>query len=189
MELEEALKKAAEIVERAKLPQDLRAPAFERALESLMGTAGGAPRHAPADAKHPIAPASSESAPLSAIAAKLGISEDAVAETFDVKDGNLDVVLGYSKLATGTAAGARQLALLVAAGRQAAGLDPDGWTATAEIRAICKEFGKFDEANFGATIAKMHQPFSFSGSGASRKVKMTRAGWEQAKQLVEELTA
>lgn len=189
MELEQALKRAAEIVENAKLPADLRATAFEKALDSLMGTSS-ATSGASAGSSKPATPAApTGSDPISLIAKKLGTGTDVASEVYEVKDGTLDVILGTSRLADGVAAGARQLAVLVAAGRQAAGLESDGWTPTGEIRAICKEFNKFDQANFATTISELDQWFSISGKGVSRKVKMTRAGWEYAAQLVDELTS
>ena len=189
MELTEALKQAAKIVEEADLPADLRTAAFEKAVDSLMGSPVGA---APAQARTLTGPTLGGTASqggLHAIALRLGLSKDVIDEVFEVKDNTLDVILGYSRIASGTAAGARQLAVLVVAGRQAAGIDADGWTSAGEIRAICKEFNKFDQANFASTIAGMHQWFSVSGTGQSRKVKMTRAGWEHAAQLVTELTS
>ncbi len=187
MDLEDALKKASEIVEQADLPADLRPTAFQKAFDSLMGSAS------PAASPYAGIPAKQDagsvaSGGLEATAQKLSLPLEVVAEVFDISDGTLDVVVGFSRLADGDAAGTKQLAVLVAAGRQAAGIDSDGWTSAAEIREICKDFGKFDQANFGSTLKGMDKWFSISGSGRDRKVKMTRAGWEHAADLVRALT-
>jgi len=188
MELTEALKRAAEIVDEAKIPDDLRSAAFQKAVDTLMAPAPETPAARGSAAAAPSTTASPRGG-LLAISQKLGLSVDVVDEVFQVADGTLDVILGYSRIASGRAAGARQIAVIVAAGRQAAGLDGDGWTPVSAIREICKEFNKFDQANFATTIVEMDQWFSVSGTGASRKVKLTRAGWEHAAQLVSELTS
>ena len=152
-----------------------------------MGSAPGASApHDGISAKPDAGAAASDG--LGAIAQKLSLPPEVVAEVFDISSGTLDVVIGFSRLADGDAAGTKQLAILVAAGRQAAGIDTDGWTPAAEIREICKEFGKYDQANFGSTLKSMDRVFSISGSGRDRKVKMTRAGWEHVADLVSELT-
>lgn len=187
MELKEALRQAAKIVEEAGIPDDLRATAFQWAVDSLMTPLADV-ASTPASPRRGPATGAGSGAGITAIAQKLGLPVELVGEVFEVKDGVLDVILGYSRIADGVAAGARQLAVLVVAGRQAAGIDADGWTHVSEIRAICKEFNKFDQANFASTVVALDQWFGISGSGQSRKVKMTRAGWEQAAQLVTELT-
>lgn len=189
MELTDALKQAAKIVDDAGLPADLRAAAFQKAVDSLMGST---PPPASGSGTSGVDTGAARAVPradLDAVATKLGVTTDVVDEVFEIKDGTLDVILGYSRIASGVAAGARQLAVLVVAGRQAAGIDADGWTAVGEIRSICKEFNKFDQANFASTVAGMDKWFSISGTGQGRKVKMTRAGWEHAAQLVAELTS
>jgi hypothetical protein len=190
MNITEALQQAAGIVEGAGLPADLRVAAFEKAVDALLGspTATGVGRGVSAGVET-TAPAAGLTSALSCISRKLGVDEEVVSEVFDVRDGSLDVILGYSRFADGVAAGARELAVLVVAGRQASGIDADGWTSVVEIREICKEFNKFDEANFASTVTKMGDVFGISGKGLTRKVKMSRAGWEKAKQLVEKLTA
>jgi len=50
-----------------------------------------------------------------------------------------------------------------------------------------KEFNKFDQANFATTIGAMSEYFSISGGRSNKKVRLTRAGWERAKALVQEL--
>jgi hypothetical protein len=187
MELEAALKQAAAIVEGADLPSDLRATAFAKAIDSLMGTSAVPSGLAGSSAGREKGPRAGGE--MRAIADKIGLAEDVVSEVYDVKDGTLDVILPYSRIAKGAAPGARQLAVLVVAGRQAAGIDGDGWTAVAEIRAICKEFNRYDSANFASTVLEMGEWFSISGSGSVRRVKLTRAGWEHSTQLLDELTA
>lgn len=188
MDLTEALKEAARIVEEADLPTDLRAAAFQKAVDSLMGPLVAAASPPVFDTPSSSIGRGAQSG-IQAIAQKLGLPVEVVSEVFEIKDGALDVILGYSRIAAGAAAGTRQLAVLVAAGRQAAGIDADGWTPVSGIRSICKEFNKFDQANFASTVVEMDQWFSISGTGQSRKVKMTRAGWEQATLLVAELTS
>lgn len=186
MELREAMKQAAAAVEEAGLPEDLRQIAFKTALDSLLGvgqaTSGAA-------TPPPVATSAVMSDDrLGMVASKLGMSVEDVAEVIHCDESAADIVVGYSRLASGKAAGVRQIALLICAARQASGLDPDGWTATSAIRDVAKEFNKFDEANFAGTLKEMDKEFNFQGSGAGRKLRLTRKGWEDVKALVAELT-
>ncbi|MDA3935864.1 MAG: hypothetical protein PF636_03230 [Actinomycetota bacterium] len=185
MDFKEALEKAAAIVEEAKIPDDLRVAAFEKTLESLTGPVPAPQAHCAPVQNENAQPASGE---LESIAQKLDVPLDVIAEVYEVSDGTLDVILGYSRLSPKMKAGTEQLAILIAAGRQAAGLDPDGWTTVGTIRDICKDFNKLDGPNFATTISSMDQWFSISGNGRNRRVKVSRAGWEHAKQVVITLT-
>jgi hypothetical protein len=190
MDIGQALREAAEIVEGAELRAEYRVAAFEKTLVALLELGSVRGGTAPASMSSELEPANvGAQGPLAAIAHKLGVDGEVISEVYELRDGAIDVILAHSRIAEGMSAGARQIAMLVAAGRQAAGLEADGWTEAGEIREICKEFGKYDQANFSSTLGNMHDYFSMSGRGATRKVRLTRAGWEFAKRLIEELTA
>jgi len=189
VDISEALRQAEKIVDEAAVKADLRVVAFGKTLDVLLGSARGGDAGATSSDSGFAPPSQGDQEPLTSIARKLGVDVEAVSEVYEVRDGSFDIILGHSRFAEGMSTGARQLAVLVAAGRQAAGLDADGWTDGADIRAICKEFGKYDQANFSGTLTSMHDNFSLSGKGSARKFKLTRAGWEYAKKLIQELTA
>lgn len=68
---------------------------------------------------------------------------DAVSEVFHIENGELELSIGTAKLPAAKTAGAKRIALLVAAGRQAGGWDPE-WTDVGEIRTIAERYGKYD---------------------------------------------
>lgn len=185
------LKAAAEAVKESGVPANLRAPAFEKAVDLL--SPGEAERADITDDKQTEdkrkrkhdegAVDSTDLVPR--IAAKLKVDQQLVEDVYAVDDGELKVVVAASKLEKTKAGATKQLALLVAAGRQGAGLET--WTQSDELREVAKDFGKFDVTNFGKQLRELDDPFNFTGSGTNIKVKVNRGGWEAATALVTKL--
>jgi hypothetical protein len=107
---------------------------------------------------------------------------------FDVEDEDLRVIVAPSRLPTKKSAATKVLAVLVAAGRQAGGFD-DGWTSSAKIRDVCRDYGKLDGPNFATALGAMKHEFAFRGKGSHREVKVTRPGFVQAHRFVSEFTS
>lgn len=179
------LRRAQKVVDDAKVSDDLRAAAFAKAFDSLA-----------VDRLPVAAEPEPESRPISQspggdifdrISAKLQVDRDLVADIYYENDGDLGISVPSSRLARSTTAGAKQLALLVAAGRQASGLD-EQWTQSEQLREICQYFGKFDTGNFGKTLASMDDVFQLKGKGVSREVRVKQPGFEQAAELVRSLS-
>jgi hypothetical protein len=182
-QVEEVLRQAAEAVANAGIPDDLRAAAFERAVELIAGTTptdqAGAP---PSSARGPEVAGT----PIETIATKLKLDTELVGEAFHVDDnGELRLSFGPSKLEHQKSKATKQIALLLAAGRQGSGQEE--WTETRTIRDAVQDFGKHDQANFATTITEMDDFFSMSGSGQSRKVKLNRTGFEEASKLIQQI--
>lgn len=186
MEIHEILIRAKNDVEQAELPEALVPIAFTKAVEHLMALALAAQGLSPEKTTFkPLATAESETL-LAKIASQLKLGMETVTEVYEEdEESGLIVIVGAGRLNSGKAQGTRQLALLVAGGRQLAELE--GWTDTGEIRRSCEAYGKFDSANFAATIGNMEKVFNFRGQGRQRKVRLNRVGEEQLKRLVEEL--
>ena len=72
----------------------------------------------------------------------------------------------------------KEIALLIAAGRQA--VVPDERTSARVIRDAVDTYGKRDEANFAGTIAEMDDVFNITGNGQQRRVKVNLTGFEKA---------
>jgi hypothetical protein len=178
---------AVKAVEGANVPDDLRVMAFEKSLEALMGAAGletGTPERQVASGSTDVAvPVDGPSLPT--IAARLNLDLELVNELYYVDGDSLNLALAASKLDPKKAAGTQQIAILVAAGRQAGGWDE--WTAVARIRAVSRDYGRFDEANFASTIKRMGDVFSFRGRPRQLEVRLTRPGYERAADLAREL--
>ena len=179
----EILKAAHGAVVAAGLPQEFQGLAFEKAIELLAGTTAVSPSGTGTGLIDPIGGGDDKT--LAKIAGKLGVSVDAVGEVFHVDGEALALGLATSKLSTVKATAVKEIALLVAAGRQGGGWDAE-WTETGAIRPIVEAYGKLD-GNFAATITGMADDFSFSGNAAGRKVKLKRKGFENATALVKRL--
>jgi hypothetical protein len=180
-EVSRILRQAAEVVKAADIPNELRPTAFGKAVDLLAGRPvtetkvpkqGGTPE-----------PESAET--LDKIAAKLGLDREAIDEIFEVEDGDVKLTIAPAKLEAQKTKGAKQVALLVAAARQAAGVED--WTTQDTIRVVAIDYNKFDSPNFAQTLSELGDYFSFSGAGRGRRLKMRRAGFEEAAALIERL--
>ncbi|MGH8983714.1 MAG: hypothetical protein ACRDY6_07540 [Acidimicrobiia bacterium] len=123
---------------------------------------------------------------MARIAARLNLSLELVSEVFVVDGEQLELVVGSQRLHQARSRGTEQVALLVAAGRQAAGLD-DSWTETERIREWCDLYRRYDAANFASTIRGMDDVFNIRGPSRNRTVRLTPNGWRRAAALVVEL--
>jgi hypothetical protein len=189
--VKEILVSAHAAVEEAGLPAELQEVAFAKAVDLFASEAG----ISPADkkpAKKPTTPAGSAGAEgsterLEQIASALSIEQAEVEEAshIDAED-ELKLSFNAPRLANGSSAATKQVALLLAAGRQEGGWDT--WTETKLIRSTCDELRVLSSGNFANTIADMGDVFSFSGSGRDRKVKIKRKGLQDAAALIRDLT-
>jgi hypothetical protein len=187
--LKEMFAEVLEALEEAQVPDALREAAFMAGVRVLSAapqlsddtTDSGALRR-------PRAAVSIAGKPIEAIAAKLGLELEAVAEVFHDDGGKLGIGVAPAKLAKGHAAATKQIALLLASGRQAGGYD-DAYTRVSEIREMCRDFGRLDPGNFSTTVTEMTQDFTFKGKGQTRQVHVTKPGWANARDLVMSLTS
>lgn len=126
---------------------------------------------------------------LGRVASGLKIPRDVVELVYDSKDGQLGVVLSPRRLASDKANATRQIAQIVAAGRQAAGIEE--WTPMAAVRAVVSDYGRLDSGNFAAHVqgGGLDHAFLFRGKGLGREVKVTRGGMEAAAELIVRLSA
>ena len=185
-EVKQMIKDAVKAVEEANVPDDLRVAAFEKSVDALIGAgdldvADASPR----EARPPAAATNGPS--LAAVASRLGLDLGLVEEVYYVDDNELGLALAPSKFPSKKAAGTMQIALLFAAGRQAGGWEE--WTPVGSIRAACRDYGRFDAANFATTIKRMGSVFSFRGKARQLEVRVTRPGYEQAAELARDLSA
>jgi hypothetical protein len=191
--LTEQLRQAVQAVEDAKVPQDLRAAAFTRALDVLAG--GGSPAKTSSattpvktrSGAQDIAPSAGEA--TARLAVKLGVDVATAEKVFDIDEDGLHLIVAPSKFGPTTKEAILQIARLVIAGRQAAGLDAE-WTTSAIVRAATEDRGKADPGNFSAYIRTLDgEGFRIRGNGALREFKANAAGFERAGALVTELAA
>lgn len=194
------VRRAGRVVDEAELPEALRAHAFERTLDLLLAEAGlGAPVEersplprpprdvlAAADAVAPVGAAGPEG-PLDRIARKAGIAAEAAKGVYRLEHDGVSLVVADRRLDRNKATGARQITLLVAGGRQAAGFEE--WTNLAHAREVCAVYNRLDSKNYAATVKSMADVFNFHGQGIRREVRLTMPGWDEWADLVRRLAA
>ena len=191
-ELHERLRQAAEILEQADLPEDLRSVAFEHVLGSL-----GVVEHAAASDHRPLAGVGAASVKalssalsggdlLSKIAVALGLDRDPVARVYEEDDGQVQLIVKRAMLLEPNkkAASIRQVALLVVVGRQAAGSEEH--TSYDVIREECRELKVYDAANFATEVAKLE--FRTSGGRNSKEARANRHHYDDAADLIRRMT-
>ena len=148
-----------------------------------VGAAPSPPIQSPTAGSTPAA--SDEQDVLGRIGAVLKLDRDILELVYDVQDGEPQLVLTSKKLVSNKAQAARQLAQLVAAARQAAGLEE--WTSVAPIRRVVSDYGRLDTNNFAAAIQQMDKVAVLRGKGMAREVKITKPGMEDTAALIRTL--
>jgi len=185
--IEEILREAAAAVAAADIPEDLRSVAFGKAVDLIVGV----PSMSQVDttAEHRSGRQQREEGsmgtPLAMISRKFETEIEVIAEAFEVEDGVPQLTIPRSKLATSKKAATKQIALLVAAARQAA--EVEDWTESKTLRESADAYGKYNSPNFAAAISELEDDFSFSGKGRTRRVKVRRDGFKTAGALVKQL--
>jgi hypothetical protein len=123
---------------------------------------------------------------LANVGERLELTGPQLEELYALDGAELDLVVSPARLPSSVAAATRDIALLVAAGRQARG---EEWTPGAAIRAVCADYRRYDEANVARAVGDMEEEFRFRGRGRSREMRLTRPGWDRARALARRLTA
>lgn len=121
------------------------------------------------------------------IASRAGLEVERAKDIYRVDGDEVSLVMGSKGLDKSPAKATRAIALLVVGGRQAAGSEE--WTSLSVVREACEQYGRLDAKNYAATVKKMGDVFSFSGSGARTEVRMSVPGWESWQALLQDLVA
>ncbi|SRR6266508_605079 len=185
--IEEILREAAAAVAAADVPEDLRSVAFGKAVDLIAGfpTASDTGANVERRPRRQQRQAGSTGNPLEMISGKFEAEIDVIDEAFEVEDGVPQLTIPRSKLANAKKAATKQIALLVAAARQAA--EVEDWSESTMIRETVERYGKYNGPNFAAAVSELEDDFSFSGKGQSRRVKVRREGFKNAGTLVKQL--
>ena len=175
-------------INEAKISDDLRTIAFDKAVELLAGQSASPSKRAPVALPGGKATGATGDEPVVLkIARKLALPAEAVAEIYSEDEhGGVQLVVGVGKLDTATAAATKQLALLVSGGRQLA--EVEEWTSTKTIRQVCVHYGRFDRPNFAKTLKQMDEAFSFKGKGQQLDIRLHQRGIDRLKRLITSLT-
>ncbi len=178
------LRAALQAVDEAEIPSELRPVAFAKAFETLTRDSAGQPASSATDR-----PPQAGQEGLQSIASRLGLPLSTVENAFVIESGRAELVIPPSRFEAAKSRATEQIALLVAAARQGAGLDDDGWTAVDHIREACEHFKRHDSSNFATTIKDMEDVLTVRGAGRDRKVRMTAPAWHRAAELLSTLVA
>jgi hypothetical protein len=133
----------------------------------------------------PAAPAVASGDVVDKMSAVLKVDRDTLDLVYALQEGEPHVVVSAKKIAPNKALAARQLGHLVAAARQAAGLEE--WTSAATIRKVVTDYGRLDSGNFASAIQQMDNVAVIRGKGQQREVKITKPGMEAAGELIKSL--
>ena len=178
------LREAMKAVEDAKIDDDdMRQIAFREAI--ALAAAGQAP-----SAPSMTAPLSAnESAikhktgdSIGAIASRLGISADEADRIFHVDVDSLELTAPVAALTSQKRAATQEIAFLVTAGRQAAGID-DLETDAETVRSVCEHYKKLDSPNFSSTIRDLNGVLTVREKGRKKYLKMTQPAWDKASEV------
>jgi hypothetical protein len=186
MDITTILVEARRAVENAELPAELQQTGFAKAIDLLSPVERGTlPQRGIASRQSLPLHLEKGSSALDSLADKLTIDVSVIGEIYHEQDGELEVTVPVGKLEAGKMAGTRQLALLVTAGRQGAGLEE--YTSIEKIRAFAELYKRYDSPNFSRTVEGMKDEFSIRKDGKRRLLRVSRPGWEAAAKLIREL--
>lgn len=194
----EALKAAHKAVKDSGIPKELQAVALGKASDAFLGNATPPPPAAPqGSGKTDPPPAADKTTsraspdtrtPIGKIAAELKLDEGEVADVFEIDGEELLLTLRRDQLSEQKGPAMRQVALLVSAGRQAAGLDEDR-THTDLIRAACTDLGVLDKNAYRDEMGKLGNYVTSKAKGQfGREFRVTRHGKNEAASLVKRMT-
>jgi hypothetical protein len=190
VDVKDILRRAAEEVEASGVSEEFREAAFSKAVDLIARPAIGSSDTGMQSGSISLpqggvgVPARTETI-LRKIASRLKLADDVVREVFHEEDGTIDIVVSPTRFHVQKSKATKELALLVAAGRQAAALEE--FTSVAAIRPVVENFKRYDPPNFSTTISEMTTEFNHRGTGRKKEVRVSKPGWEAATALVTRL--
>jgi hypothetical protein len=183
-QLVESLSNAVAALDEAKVPKDLREVAFKAALAGLnIKSENG--DETPLAVPTPSGDAGGSADHFGKIAKKLKVDAAAVERVFDFDDGDVHLLIGHTDLNSTRSEAQKEVALLVVAARQGAGLED--WTSTEEVRNAANDLGVYDKAFASRVETLKGGRMRMRGKGRSRELKMNQPGFEEAAALVSRL--
>jgi hypothetical protein len=185
-EVAAAIRSALRIVEESDVPDDLRAVAFQRAYESLTVSAldsASRPAHV-TNAREIELNAPSGASSAASVAAKLRLEAELVERVLDFDEDGVHLIVPRSYLAKAKSTAIQQVAMVLVAARQAAGLEE--WTPQSVIREETEVLGVEDRSNFAAHIKNL-VGVRTRGSGRTGELKMNAVGYETAADFIRQL--
>ena len=122
------------------------------------------------------------------VAAKLRVDERLLTRILDFDEDGVHILVPRRSLAKAKSEAVQQVALLVVGGRQASGIDPEGWTHQGVVREATEVLGVDDHSNFAAHMKRL-TGVRARGSGRTGELKMNAVGFEAAGDLIKSLAS
>jgi hypothetical protein len=186
MDPKEALALARRLVDEAGLPANWQERAYGEVLRSLLDTGHAATSEQATSVRvastRPDEMRASQESALGRLAARVGVSESALADVFAIDGVDVTLHVASAKLSTTKSKATREIALLIAVARQGAGID-DAWTDVSHIRDALTQYGRYDMSNFSRHLRDIDDVFNLRGKPV-QQLRLTRPGWEAATELV-----
>jgi hypothetical protein len=180
-----ALQDAVAAVDAAGVPEDLRPAAFSKAFDRISGDPPPVRDRAAHGATTPDSDRVDDA--IGRIAHKLRLESEVVGRVFDVDTDGVHLTVPRSALPSTRQDAMQEVARLIPAARQAAGID-DEYTALAAVRDACDNRGVLDAHNFARAMQPLDgDGMRFRGPSRSREVKVNAAGYETAADIVRRL--
>jgi hypothetical protein len=182
----EALEAAVAAVKAAKVPKDLRVAAFNAAFyDSTAASASSAPAgHKSPPASRPLS--TDASGGVEKIAAKLELDSEVVSRVYDVDEDGVHLTIKPNSLSPTKKFAQQEVTYLLAAGRQAVGLEE--WTPTKIVIEATHDRGVHDTNVSKAVTALEGDGFRFRGTKGKREMKISAVGFSKAAEIVKRFT-
>lgn len=183
-DVKNVLAAATKAVDDANVPQELRSLAFERAIDLLSRSSAPLPAALgglPSGTETGTPPSHPAESPLNRVATRLRLQRDAVEAVYTDDGAEVEVSVPTDRLSAKKSTATREIALLVAAARQANG---EEYTPSEAIRTVAQDYDRFDGPNFASALNEMKGTFLATGTPRNRSFKLTKPGWKAATDLV-----
>lgn len=184
-EITQALTLAHEAVLKVELPEEWREPWGREVLRRLL--AEGQPLPSPLGELVPATavPPAADSR-LGRLAVRVGVPESALADVFDVEGDDVALHVPSARIAAAKSRATREIALLIAAARQGAGIDESSWTDISHVRDALIQYNRYDQSNFAKYVRDTDDVFNLRGKPVQH-LRLTRPGWEAAEAMIKSL--
>jgi hypothetical protein len=177
-----------EVLQSSEIPEPKQEIAFGAIFAFLAqgGTVSGPA--APEDQPGPAA-ADERATGLAGIAKALKVDEETASYLYDIDGRDLDLTISRDDLSSDRATAMREVALLVVAGRQAAGIDKDR-TDSNQVRNQGVHLGVMAKNTFRQEMGALNPQVTSKPQGRSgRALKMTRIGYDAAGRIAQRIAA
>jgi len=109
------------------------------------------------------------------------VPSDKIGELFEMTESGLRLALHHSALPDAKAKAQKEIAVLIAAGRSAGGID-SGATKISAIREACEQLHVVDR-NFTRSMSQIANLYATAHVDGEDAMRLKSAGWDEAKRL------